>query len=183
LLAAERAVARLEPETVLVSELLERLDADTSLTDGVRTAARRIASERKDDPNAINRATWDVVRVPGRAADDYALAARRLGVAATLAPGDGNVANSLGVAQYRAGSYADALATLVRSDAINSKSRPPGIAEDVAFLAMCHHRLGNAAAAHASLLRLRELVNGRAPAAGSDAAQFATEAEELAGRD
>jgi WD40 repeat protein/serine/threonine protein kinase len=183
LLQAQDAIPRLELGTLLVSELLARIDADTALTDGARAAARRIASERKDDPNAINRATWDVIRVPGRAADDYALAARRLGVAAKLAPEDGNVVNSFGVAQYRAGSYADALATLVRSDEINARSKPPGIAEDVAFLAMCHHRLGNAAAAHASLLRLRELVKRVAPAAGSDATQFAREAEDLAGRD
>jgi Flp pilus assembly protein TadD len=56
--------------------------------------------------------------------------------------------NTLGVAQYRVGQYQTALDTLLRADKMNQ-----GIPEDVAFLAMAHHRLGHKEQAQAALKR------------------------------
>jgi tetratricopeptide (TPR) repeat protein len=59
---------------------------------------------------------------------------------AELRPNEACYLNTLGVAQYRAGRNADAVATLERSLAVN---RGGFTAYDLFFLAMAHHRLGN----------------------------------------
>jgi tetratricopeptide (TPR) repeat protein len=74
-------------------------------------------------------------------------------------PDNGVYLNTLGVAQYRLGQYDQAIATLTRSDKLNSKqfggqSHPA----DVAFLAMAHHRLGHSDEARKLLERLRQLL-------------------------
>ena len=170
-------------DTVLVSELVERVKADPSPSDETRAAALRVLAERKDDPNEINRVTWEVVKTPGRTADEYRLAVRRLELAAALAPHDGALVNTLGVAQYRAGEFEKARATLEQSDAINAKAKPPGIVEDVAFLAMCDHRLGRPADAHGCMERLRKLMQIPERAQAPGCAEIAKEAERLAGSD
>jgi hypothetical protein len=88
---------------------------------------------------------------------------------------DGRYLNTLGVAQYRAGKYAAALATLTRSNEIN-RNREAG---DPAFLAMTQHRVGQAAAARATLDRLRAVMKTPAVATDSESQAFLREAEAL----
>ena len=76
-------------------------------------------------------------RIPQRA---LTLARR----AVDLSPNQACYLNTLGVAQYRAGRYAEAVATLERSLAIN---RGEFAAFDLFFLAMAHHGLEHRAAA------------------------------------
>jgi WD40 repeat protein len=61
--------------------------------------------------------------------------------AAELAPNAGIYLNTLGVAQYRVGQYAEAVATLEQN---LSASHGEFDAFDLFFLAMAHHRLGHA---------------------------------------
>ncbi len=66
--------------------------------------------------------------------------------AVDLSPNQASYLNTLGVAQYRAGQNAEAVATLERSLAIN---RSEFAAFDLFFLAMAHHCLGHQATARA----------------------------------
>ena len=95
----------------------------------------------------------------------YAQALRYAEAACRLEPGNGNHLNTLGVAQYRAGRYQEALATLTRSDQIKSKV-PNGspAPSDLAFLAMAQHRLGKKAEARATLARLIQAMKDPAVA-------------------
>ena len=59
----------------------------------------------------------------------------------------------------RLGSYAEALATLERSDALNVASEDPyNRAEDLVFIALCHHELGDVTRAKALLREVRVLT-------------------------
>ncbi|HTU89758.1 MAG TPA: protein kinase [Gemmataceae bacterium] len=87
--------------------------------------------------------------------------------------------NKLGVAQYRASRYADALVTLTKSDELNTTkaSLPAGLA----FLAMAQYQLGKMDEAKATLRRLRIVMKQLRFTWTPDAEEmgFLREAEEL----
>jgi tetratricopeptide (TPR) repeat protein len=86
-----------------------------------------------------NNRAWELADGPGHRRDlDRALALGRRAV--TLSPGEAGPLNTLGVLQYRAGRYEEALASLEGSLAAGS-----GLSDgfDLFFLAMAHHRLGH----------------------------------------
>jgi hypothetical protein len=86
--------------------------------------------------------------------------------------------NTLGVAQYRVGRYADALATLTKSE--KRKATKEGTTpDDLAFLAMTRHQLGQKDEAKAALARLREIMKQPHWAQNAEAVSFLQEAEEL----
>src|SRR5262249_41332684 len=103
---------------------------------------------------------------------------RQAAAAVHEAPKDGNILNTLGVAQYRVGQYAAALATLTESEKLNTvafKGTPP---MDLAFLAMAQHQLGKREEAKATLARLREAMKQERWAKDAEAQAFLREAEE-----
>jgi hypothetical protein len=63
------------------------------------------------------------------------------------------------VAQYRAGEFAEAVKSLTESDKRNHVSRKDSVPEDLAFLAMAYHKLGQKDQAQATLTRLRDIMN------------------------
>jgi tetratricopeptide (TPR) repeat protein len=86
-----------------------------------------------------NKYAWELVTGPKSASNPQrALALARRAVA--LAPKEGIFLNTLGVAQYRAGQFAEAVATLEKNLAA---SRGQLAAFDLFFQAMAHHRLGH----------------------------------------
>ena len=86
-----------------------------------------------------NNRAWELANGPEPPRDlDRALALARRAV--ELAPGEAIYLNTLGVVQYRAGRYAEAIATLERSLAAGHGQSD---AFDLFFLAMAHHRLGH----------------------------------------
>ncbi|HEV3446143.1 MAG TPA: protein kinase, partial [Gemmataceae bacterium] len=111
-----------------------------------REAALQAASR---EPLAINREAWRMLagpaaeRNPRRALD----LARR---AVQLAPDDLNVANTLGVAEYRNGLFEQAKITLEGCLAKHADKRD---AFDLFFLAMCYQRLGASANARECLAK------------------------------
>src|SRR5207244_365474 len=85
-----------------------------------------------------NNLAWELASGPEPRRDmGRALELSRRAVA--LAPGQGVFLNTLGVVQYRASRYAEAITTLERSLAA-SQGQSDGF--DLFFLAMAHHRLG-----------------------------------------
>ncbi len=79
------------------------------------------------------------------------------------------------MALYRVGRAREASETLARSDRLNGGAQPA----DLAFLAMAHHRLGDAVAARAALGRLRDVVAKQRSNATAESRGFLREAEAL----
>ncbi len=83
--------------------------------------------------------------------------------------------NTLGVAQYRAGHFPDALATLTRCEQRNKATLPA----TAAFLAMTQHQLGQHEPARAALQRLRALLQDPARRNDRESRGFLDEAATL----
>jgi hypothetical protein len=156
------------------SAVITALETDTKLDKTIRDAALRIAKARGDNPYPLNQEAWAVVQKPGGTADAYALALRKAETAYRGDSGHGPIQTTLGAAQYRAGQYKEAVATLTRADQINQ-----GIPSDLAFLAMARHQLGQEGEARDTLARLGEVL--KKPEWVNDTASqaFLREAEEL----
>jgi hypothetical protein len=127
----------------------------------------------------LNQASRGIARRAGGTPDQYRWALRLAEKACGLKPRDGQLLNTLGVAQYQVGRAQEALATLTESDRLNAAASKQSEPADLAFLAMCHHRLGHREEALAGLRRLRERVKqpDQAKDAGNQA--FLREAEAL----
>ena len=109
----------------------------------------------------LNSSAWQTVRVPGKSPQQYARALRAALAACDRDPANGSYLNTLGVAQFRAGKFAEALGSLRRSDEINRRRSLGGQPEDTAFLAMTLHRLGKSEAAGIERRRLLRLMKSR----------------------
>jgi hypothetical protein len=119
-----------------------------------------------------------VVKTRDASKDAYALALRRAEAAVRLAPRDRDILNTLCVAQYRAVCYADALATLTKSEKLNAAEEVSHPA-DLAFLAMAQHQLGKKDEAKTTLGRLRDAMKLPRWFKDAEAVGFLREAEEL----
>jgi WD40 repeat protein/Flp pilus assembly protein TadD len=92
---------------------------------------------------ACNNLAWIYVAGPAKFRDpDKALPLAQKAV--ELAPDNRASGNTLGVAHYRLGQYKESVAALERGIKNN---KDQATASDLYFLAMCHHRLGDAAKA------------------------------------
>jgi tetratricopeptide (TPR) repeat protein len=103
----------------------------------------------------------------GAPAEDYRRALRYARAAAHLRPDDGNFLTMLGVAEYRAGQYQEALAPLTkvyRMIHVDGKIRPQSgmlvvvAPTDLAFLAMTQCQLGREEEARVHLRELLDLI-------------------------
>jgi tetratricopeptide (TPR) repeat protein len=176
---ARRLVAALFAEHLLRDMVRERVRAEPGLSDAARERALRLVQEQAEDGGAVNRAAWDVVRLDGDTAAAYRRALRLAEAAAGLAPDNSLWANTLGIAQYRAGQYRQALETLARSEKGNAAQFNGPHPADLAFQAMAHHRLGQHDEARAELARLREVMKQERWASNAEAEAFFREAEAL----
>jgi hypothetical protein len=162
----------------LRKEVLAALRKDPILSEADRAFATQVAQTHEEDLVQLNEIVWKVVRDRHAGQDAYALALDRVELAVRLAPGNGSTLKTLGVAQYRAGRYTEALATLTKSERLNrTKEGSPPV--DLAFLAMTQHRLGQKDEARATLSRLREVMKQPPWARSADPASFLREAEGL----
>jgi tetratricopeptide (TPR) repeat protein len=144
----------------------------------VRDKALALAGSYREekDPERFHRASWATVRQRYLNAFQYRFALRQAETACRLSPRQSKYRSSLGVAQYRAGRYREASATLAEA----ARSGPAAPAA-LAFLAAAEHRLGRKGQARAALARLREVMR-RPPWAGdAEARGFLAEAEALLG--
>ena len=111
----------------------------------------------------LNNLAWKLATGP-KPERDPALAARLAAFSVALAPGEQVSLNTLGVALYRAGKFAEAITTLEKSlDAGKGQFD----AFDLFFLAMAHHRLGHrpeARACYDRAVRWLEEQKGSEPA-------------------
>jgi hypothetical protein len=171
-------VALLFGKLLLREEVRTALQKDPTLDEPDREFALEVAQSYRQDPQSLNHAAWNVVKLRGAPKDAYALALRRAEAAVRLTAEDGYLLNTLGVAQYRAKRFADALATLMNSEKLNATKEGSHPA-DLAFLAMTQHQLGKKDEAKATLDRLRKLMKQPHGAKDAECAGFLREAEEL----
>jgi hypothetical protein len=163
----------------LRSEVMAAIQRTTGITGEVREIALRWAQHRRDDPENLNRASWDVVRKTGAGPERYRGALRAAEAACRLAPENGVYLNTLGVAQYRTGHFQEALATLRAAEPLNVKEYGGSIPANLAFLAMAYYQLGHKDEAGTHLRRLRERMKESRWANDAQNEAFLREAEAL----
>jgi hypothetical protein len=181
---AARLVEPLFAKPLLCSEVLAAIRADASLSELVRQEALALAETFPENASALNNASWAVVCQRNADAASYQQALRQAEAACRLAPDLATYRNTLGVAYYRVGRYPEAVAALQKSrpgDASNGQH-----ACDLYFLAMCHHRLGNAAKARKCFERAMDLHQQNTTRLRKEEAEelqrFRREAEALLGK-
>ena len=175
---AERRVEALYSKALLRPEVLESLRRDSSLSEPERQLALALALKVLENAVQLNRDSWSVVRQPGARAAAIDRALRQAEAACRLIPERTSFQSTLGIAQFRAGSYQEAAATLERADRLNKPAdHGSSLPRDLAFLALAQHRLGRADAARATLGRLRGLMKAGQWAKDEEAQTFVREAE------
>jgi hypothetical protein len=170
-------VARLFAQGLLRAEVLEKIKADPTFSDAVRQQALPLAKQESENAAALNNRSWSIVRRPDAKAQEYEAALRQAEAACRAKPENGDCLNTLGVAQYRAARYAEAIATLTRSEKHN-QARPSGsYPSDLAFLALAHAKLVHKAEAQVYRQRLREMVKQPRWASNAETQGFLREVE------
>jgi WD40 repeat protein len=136
------------------TDVTDRLRTDSSLDPKIRTAALAVAEARGDDPAALNRESWKVVKAAASTPGAYDIALRRAVLANEAAPWNVEFIHTLGAAQYRVKQYAESLSTMTRAAGL----RPEPVADDLVFTAMAHHQLGHRDEAKAALDQVRKML-------------------------
>ena len=199
-------VSALFAEEILTDAVIRRIESDPRLGSAdARELAVRLARIRGDDPTKINKESWDIARAPGGDPARYRRAVRLGEIAASLAPGDWSVWNTLGVALVRAGDYARASTVLTRSDSLWSAeaggtegveavktTRATATASvgspsfwNAPFVAMSCWKLGRKTEAVQALERARAPLRGSGLLSVDEAAElrgYVDEAERMMGR-
>ena len=144
--------------------------------------SRRAFEAKPDSAQTCNHLAWDLVTAPEslRNAEEAVTLAEK---AVRLAPDNAHYRNTLGVAYYRAGRYREAVETLRPNLTVHSDF---ALAFDLYFLAMSHHRLGDATRARdyydwaVRWTKVRPILD---PTELDELTAFRAEAEELLGID
>ena len=149
---AERIVVPLFKRLFFRDDVLDALRAQPASGPEIQAACLKLAETWSAWSWDCNVAACLLILKPGQPTASYERGLRLAKAASRLEPDNGNLLNTLGIAQYCAGLVPEVLATLTRSNALNMGKMP----EDLAFLAMTHQRLGQTVEARAMLDRLRE---------------------------
>jgi hypothetical protein len=144
---------------LLKPEILAQIRASKTICDEVRQQALALAEGLPENPERLREATWQVVRQPGAPAHRYRQALRWAEAAHQLDPDDYQSVAILGIAQYRADQYREALATLTRSGKLVASGKLAGHTVCNIFLTMTHHRLGQKDKALAELNGFRRYLS------------------------
>jgi hypothetical protein len=171
-------VEELFDELLLREKVADALRRDAAFNKADRAFALSVAQTHSEHAGAWNDIAWNAIKVRGSGKDAYTWALRYAEGAGRLAPENGFFLNTLGVAQYRVGRYADALASLMKSEELNA-TKDGSIPSDLAFLAMTQHQLGKKDEAKATLNRLRKVMKQPHWEKDAESASFLREAEEL----
>src|SRR5262249_15328533 len=161
---------------VCKADVIDYLETSPTIRRATRDKALTLVDRYREerDPEAYQQASWAVVRQPYLNTFQYRFALRQAETACRLAREPNQYRTTLGVAQYRAGKYRDALVTLEEADRFH-EGAPVGLA----FLAMAQYRLKQQDQARASLVRLRQVVQEPPWAKDGDADGLLREAESL----
>jgi len=173
-------------KSIIANVALSAVDRTASLiiVQRERDLRATLALARAAEAGQLNRQARPVVAASTSSPAAVASALLQAMKAAELEPGDANIINTLGVAQYRAGKHEEALATLTRSTELYTKDGQATQPADVAFIAMAHAKLSELKPGHADLAKialdqLRELMARPERKDDAEAQGFLREAEAL----
>ncbi len=175
LIRAEAIVGPLFARLLLRDDVLAALKARPHSDPEIQAACLKLAETWLESANDCNNAAWPLVSKPGQPDGNYQRGLQLARAACRLDPENVNFLNTLGVAQYRCGLMAVALATLTRTNAMNEEKEPA----DLAFLALAQHRLGQSEEARTTLVRLREVMKDPKHPGNPEAKTFLREAEAI----
>lgn len=128
----------------------------------------------------LNLAAWHIACRRAQPDRAYRQAETWAALACDAAPGNGWILNTLGVAQYRAGRFREAVETLTQSAQLNHQQASRPIPADLAFLVMACHQLGDEAETFRQLEMLRYLLESTSWKNNEEARRFLQEAEQVA---
>ncbi len=117
----------------------ERKGAATRARARAREAQREATLSGRLAAGELNALVWRIVRTPGSDAEDVAWAVEMARKAVELSPTVANFWGTLGVAEYRAGDFQQAVARIEKSRQL----RNGGSSYDFFFLAMANWQLGD----------------------------------------
>jgi WD40 repeat protein/lipoprotein NlpI/predicted Ser/Thr protein kinase len=178
---ADRAVDHLAPDPVFHAWRGFALAA-VGRTTGAVAAVNRAVELAPDDASTQNLAAWLLVTGPP-ALRDPGRAVKLARDATNWHKTEPVYWNTLGVALYRAGRYAEAVTALEESRRLSGEAN---VAYDLFFLALCHHKLGRpdeAKKAYRDAVAWVEAHPKLSPPDRADLAAFRAEAEEALGRE
>jgi tetratricopeptide (TPR) repeat protein len=165
------------------ADVLEYVLTLPAITPEARQRAQKLMDRYREetDSSAYHQASWAIVRQPHLNAFQYRFALRQAETAWRLAPKNTRYWTALGAAQYRAGQYSRARATLARAEslhrtaaslALSARQFPEALVTILqanslgqvvivnhAFLGMTYHELGHEESALAALAHLREIAD------------------------
>jgi len=180
---ARRLVEKLYGKSGFYRDVISELQSDTTIDSAVRKVALQIANSLKwEDAVKLTNEAWATVSLPDKDVAAYQVALEKASKANALEPNDPAILDTLGVAQYRSGSYEDALETLTKADKIRTDTDEGPDPVNMAFTAMTLQKIGRAEQAKAALEQLRELCRDEQFAEDTDVQALLAEAEEILAR-
>jgi len=178
--AATRTVDDIYRRCASYHEVIRTLWDDNTLGEAVRKLALQIANSREwEDADKLAGEAWENVKSPGKGAETYMTAVEKAEKANGWEPNDPTIVRVLGAAQYRTGSYNEALKTLKRGEQIRVRRGDEPDPAALPFAAMTLHQLGRGEEAKAALEQLRALLKDERFADDPEAKALLAEAEGL----
>ena len=126
------------------------------LRGGIEELRNEIAVQAQAEQ--LNNASWETVRNPGHSKEEYATALDNAEQAVKLVPKETHILNTLGVAQYRTGNYAESITTFAENETLAKNQARPPHPSDLIFTAMALYQLHREEEARATVTRLHDLI-------------------------
>jgi WD40 repeat protein len=159
-LEAELLVDKLSERPMLADEVVQRLNADNTISEELRRQAIELARQRGDASyEALLEEAWITGELPTRSREEYALALRRAAVVVHTAPWYALAHSTLGLLQYRTGDWQKALVSAQRAIEIRKAEAP----DAHAIRAMAYFRLHDGAQAKNELSLGRQAASQEQP--------------------
>jgi tetratricopeptide (TPR) repeat protein len=138
--------------------VLKAVRGNRTINEEVRERALVLARRWQPDPELLKSACWAVVRHPGGAASRYEQALGWAEAACRIRPGEASYQTMKGMAQYRAGRYKEALATLSQPQQMQHEFNDYYPYMNRAFRIMARYQLGQKKEALASYQQEMEVM-------------------------
>jgi WD40 repeat protein/tRNA A-37 threonylcarbamoyl transferase component Bud32 len=178
---ARRLVEKLLSKCGLYRDVISELQSDTKIDPDIRRMASNIANSHKweDASDGLEYTPWATVSLPDKDVKVYKTALEKAGKANAIEPNNPAILNTLAAAQYRVGSYEDALKTLAKSEQILSGAGEEPDPWNLAFKAMVLHKISRSEEAKAALRQLRKMCQQEHIKRDMDVQGLLAEAEKL----